>query len=181
MIEKETIWCVCRYTPVELFTGGFGCGCLRLDPSRSSFDCADSCAHPNLCGFGKGVIEEVTEKNIRCLVLTDCCDVMRRVCDVLQQEAQIEFIHLLPLPHRCGEREKALFAGALNELIREWGLCCDLAFDARGFLKAWVECGHRFLLLEMRPVRKLREARAVRPCRETRPERPCLPKLTKMP
>ena len=139
MTEKETIWCVCRYTPVELFTGGFGCECLRLDPSRTSFDCADSCAHPNLCGFGKGVIEEVTEQNIRYLILTDCCDVMRRVCDVLQQEAQIEFIHLLPLPHRNGERERRLFAGALNELIREWGLCCGLAFDSAGFLKSWVE------------------------------------------
>ena len=139
MTEKDRVWCVCRYTPVEIFTGGFGCGCEKTDPSYVSFDCADSCAHPNLCGYGKGVIEEVNRKQYPALLLTDCCDVMRRVFDVLQQEAQIEFIHLLFLPHLRGENDCRLFAAGLQEMIREWGLYFGRAFDARGLLKAWAE------------------------------------------
>ena len=139
MNQKETVWYVCRYTPVEIFTGGFGCEVKKLDPAYASFDCADTCAHPNLCGYGKGVIEDVKRKKLKSLVLTDCCDVMRRVADVLQMEEQIEFIHLLPLPHQDGERDRKRLAASLRELIREWGLYCSLSFDREGFLRSWKE------------------------------------------
>ncbi len=35
----------------------------RLDPVPASFECADGCAHPNLCGYGKAVLEEVMDNN----------------------------------------------------------------------------------------------------------------------
>ena len=45
----ESIWYVCKYTPLE-WIAGFGLPVQRMDPTPVSFECADTCAHPNLCG-----------------------------------------------------------------------------------------------------------------------------------
>lgn len=119
---------VCKYTPLELFEG-FGLPCSRLDPSPTSFDCADSCGHPNLCGYGKAVMETVLEQGIRELVLTDCCDVMRRVYDILQDSGQLSFLYLLPLPHKSGPAEVALFAGELRRLAEACARYRGIFFD----------------------------------------------------
>ncbi len=108
------IYTTCKYVPEELFRG-FGEETKRLDPHPVSFSCADGCAHPNLCGFAKAVIEEVKAEGIRELVLTDCCDAMRRTYDVLENEG-MDFIFFLPLPHKTGEREIRYFARKLREL-----------------------------------------------------------------
>ena len=108
------IYTTCKYVPEELFTG-FGERVERLDPNPDSFSCADGCSHPNLCGFAKAVIEEVNARDIRMLVMTDCCDAMRRTFDVLSRRG-MEFLWFLPLPHKTGEAEIRLFAGYLKEL-----------------------------------------------------------------
>ena len=120
---------VCKYTPLELFEG-FGVSCTRLDPSPVSFDCADSCGHPNLCGYGKAVIETVLEGGIDELVLTDCCDVMRRVYDVLKASGRLAFLYLLPLPHKSGPAEISLLAGELRRLADAYAQAGGYSFDA---------------------------------------------------
>ena len=57
------IYTTCKYAPEELFQG-FGETVERLDPNPVSFSCADGCAHPNLCGFAKAVIEEVKARDV---------------------------------------------------------------------------------------------------------------------
>lgn len=110
---------VCKYTPVELLEAA-GARCARLDPAPAGFDCADACAHQNLCGFGKAVLESVLTEGITELVVTDCCDVMRRVYDVLAASGRMKFLYLLPLPHKTGEAEVRLFAGELRRLLEAW-------------------------------------------------------------
>ena len=51
----NTIYCVCKYTPMEIFAG-FDLPVERLDPAPANFECAESCTHPNLCGYGKALI-----------------------------------------------------------------------------------------------------------------------------
>ena len=87
----DTICYVCKYTPVELLEGS-GITSVRLDPAPGSFECADSCAHPNVCGYGKAVLEEVLEKGIDSLLLVDCCDVCRRIYDVLLDRGNMKFL-----------------------------------------------------------------------------------------
>ena len=87
-MTTDTVYYVCKYTPLELLDG-FGVPSERLDPAPASFECADSCAHPNLCGYGKAVLEEVLEKGIDSLLLVDCCDVCRRIYDVLLDQGRI--------------------------------------------------------------------------------------------
>ncbi len=112
------LYTTCKYAPEELFSG-FGIKTHRLDPNPVSFSCADGCAHPNLCGFAKAVIEEVSARGIRELIFTDCCDAMRRTYDVLLKE-KLDFLYFLPLPHRSGEAEIRLFASQLKKLTASY-------------------------------------------------------------
>jgi predicted CoA-substrate-specific enzyme activase len=141
MAKGDTIYTVCKYAPTELFAG-FSTVCRRLDPAPAAFDCADSCAHPNLCGFGKAVIEAVAEGGIRELILTDCCDVMRRVYDVLHDSQSMDFLYLLSLPHKAGAAEERLFADALERLAEQWATYSGRPFEPADALNAW-EAGRR--------------------------------------
>ena len=128
------IYTACRYAPVELFAG-FDEECQRLDPSPLSFACSEACAHPNLCGFAKSIIEEVKEKNIRELVLTDCCDATRRVYDVLRDD--LDFIWLLALPHKNGEAELKLFEADLIRLKDAYSAYSHKSFNTQKAIAAW--------------------------------------------
>ena len=72
----------CKYVPAELLTG-FGAQLLPCTYEAPSFDEADELAHPNLCGYGKSLLAYAMRPDVQALVLTSCCDVMRRVYDVL--------------------------------------------------------------------------------------------------
>lgn len=122
------IYTTCKYAPMEIFAG-FGEETGRLDPNPASFTCADGCAHPNLCGYVKAVIEEVHDKGIRRMVLVDCCDATRRMYDVLKDYEDLDFIYLLPLPHKTGPDEISLTAEALKMMIDEYIRFTGKVFD----------------------------------------------------
>ncbi len=135
---RDPVFYVCKYTPVELLAG-FGLTAERLDPTPVSFPCADSCAHPNLCGYGKAVIEEVMTKGIRRLLLVDCCDVCRRIYDVLERQGNMEFLFLLALPHKDGPAEQKLFARELARLSDALARLSGTAFSAAEAARVWEE------------------------------------------
>ena len=132
----EPIYFVCKYTPIELLAG-FALPCERLDPTPAGFSCADSCGHPNLCGFGKAVLEEVIGKGIRRLLLVDCCDVCRRVYDILQARGDMEFLYLLPLPHKQGAAEQKLLKRELERLADALLAWSGRPFRLEAALEAW--------------------------------------------
>ena len=111
----DTVYYVCKYTPLEVLDG-FDIPFERLDPAPVSFECADSCAHPNLCGYGKAVLEEVLEKGIDSLLLVDCCDVCRRIYDVLLDRRKMKFLFLFSLPHKNGNAEVSQIKKELRRL-----------------------------------------------------------------
>ncbi len=138
----DTIYYVCKYTPLELLEG-FDLPSGRLDPAPVSFECADSCAHPNLCGYGKAVLEEVLEKGIDCLLLVDCCDVCRRICDVLLHQGKMKFLFLFSLPHKNGDAEVSLVRKELQRLceaLEETFGCC---LNEEKAFAAWQESAQR--------------------------------------
>lgn len=127
----------CKYVPVELLAG-FGAGCWPCTYEAESFDHADELAHPNLCGYGKSLLAHALDPSVHALVLTSCCDVMRRVYDIVKREGCVEFLWLLDLPHLRGPREVRRFRGELTCLAdafaawsgREFSLDAALAsFD----------------------------------------------------
>ena len=128
------LYTTCKYAPEELFSG-FGVPTMRLDPNPVSFSCADGCAHPNLCGFAKAVIEEVRMRDVRELIITDCCDAMRRTYDVLSGQ-QLDFLWFLPLPHKSGPAEIRMFAKYLKELADAYGKYLGRPFSTEDALAA---------------------------------------------
>ncbi len=103
----STTWYICKYTPVELLEA-LGGDCQVLDYMPENFDLSDEVSHPNLCGFGKAVIEACMEGKVKELVLVNCCDTIRSAYDVLLAHGKLEFLFMLDMLH-CGDscaREK---------------------------------------------------------------------------
>lgn len=122
------IYTSCKYAPVEILAG-FEEETGRLDPVVSSFACAENCTHPDLCSYAKALIEEVQEKKIQELVLTDCCDATRRVYDVLKKQGNMKFLTLIPFPHKNGEREVRMFARTLRKFTKDFDEYSHRTFD----------------------------------------------------
>lgn len=97
-MKKRTIHYVCKYTPVELLTA-LGYDCVPLDDAPVRYDRAEQLSHPNLCGFGKSVLEAVLAGEVEELILVDCCDTIRSVYDILRADGRLRSLHLLDLLH----------------------------------------------------------------------------------
>ena len=132
----NTIYYVCKYTPKEIFSG-FDLPTERLDPAPANFECAESCTHPNLCGYGKALIEKVMKRDIRRLLLVDCCDVCRRIYDVLWHQGNMEFLFLLSLPHKNTASSVSLLERELQRLQTELLALTGEIFNPDKALHAW--------------------------------------------
>jgi len=122
----------CKYAPVELFAG-FGVSCIGFDQAPADFDTAESIVHPNICGFGKAIVQAAAQGTIDEIVLVNCCDTMRRTYEVLESLGTCSFAYLMDLPH-C--TDGCAIDKATSELVR---LCNAYAaysgrtFDASAF------------------------------------------------
>ena len=74
---------VCKYTPMELFTA-MDTDIKRLEPSVTDFNHADTLMHANICSYTKAVLEDVMENDYEGVILTTCCDSIRRLYDTLK-------------------------------------------------------------------------------------------------
>ena len=159
-MNEHVVHYMCKYTPTELFAG-FGCDCLRLESDTDSFDTAESIGHPNMCGYGKGLLEAAMQLHIRELVLVNCCDVVRRIYDILHRQGNMDFLYLIDLPHKCGEAEVSLLAAQLGRLVQAYRAYSGLTFDTEAFLQAWSGstgcsvCGDRTTESQRRNSREL--------------------------
>lgn len=126
--QRNVIHYPCKYVPVELLRG-FGATLVPVDFEAESFEDADRLAHPNLCGYGKSLIAYALKPEVRCLVLTSCCDVMRRAYDVLAAQGCLDFLWLVDLPHLLGPAEDARFREELERLADAWAAFSGEVFD----------------------------------------------------
>lgn len=140
----------CKYVPAELLAG-FGAGCWPVTYEAEGFEAADALAHANLCGFGKSLLAFSLAPDVRALVLTTCCDAMRRVYDVLAAEGAVDFLWLVDLPHRRGPREVARFRAELKRLAEAFAAWSGREFDLQRALGAFdppvPRCDERATLL----------------------------------
>ena len=129
---------VCKYTPLELMEG-LGAQMTRLEPLPDNFDIAESLGHPNMCGYGKAVIEEIYAKDIKEILLVDCCDVIRRVYDILVESGRMDFVYLLELPHKTGFAQTELFKMNLGKLADAYNIYSGSTFDVKRAMSAFTE------------------------------------------
>ncbi len=131
-----TVYYPCKYAPIELLAG-YGAACKPVTYEATSFEDADRLAHPNLCGFGKSLIAFALKPEVKALVLTSCCDVMRRVYDVLDAEQCLDFLFMVDLPHLTGPAERARLASELERLAEAWERYSGETFDVGAALASF--------------------------------------------
>lgn len=134
--NNQPVYYVCKYTPVELLNA-FGAKCQIFNHMPEGFDKADQIAHPNLCGFGKALLEEVLTSDIRELVLVNCCDTIRSVYDVLLDSGRMDFLYLIDLLHHPSSCSRERTAAQLKGLAKAYGAYKGTTFNKEAFLNAF--------------------------------------------
>ncbi len=129
------IYTSCRYAPIELIKG-FSEEHKLIEPDAKDLSCAENCSHSNLCSYTKALIETVLNHDIQELVLTDCCDAVRRAYDVLKESNKVSFIYLLSLPHKNTERDIKRFAYSLENFVQEYAKYKQKEFDLAKAIEA---------------------------------------------
>lgn len=132
----ENVVCYgCKYAPIELLAG-FGADARLIMAEPESFEVAERLAHGNLCGFGKSVLACGLDPNVHQMVLTTCCDVMRRAYDVLKAQGCLVFLWMVDLPHRTGAAERRLLQAQLRSLARAYARFSGRSFEVGRALAA---------------------------------------------
>lgn len=127
-MSKHTVFYTCKYAPVELLEG-FGCECVYADVEANSFEVADTHSHPNLCGYAKSVLDFIETNDVHEIVLTTCCDAMRRVYDILKCNSNLDFIYLLDIPHDSNHFQVDYFNSQLKRFAYAYKAYSNLDFE----------------------------------------------------
>ncbi|MCD8355952.1 MAG: acyl-CoA dehydratase activase [Clostridia bacterium] len=128
---------VCKYTPIELLQA-FGGVCENLNSMPEGFELADQIAHPNICGFGKALLEAVMGGKVKELVLVNCCDTIRSVYDVLEASGKLDFLYIIDMLHCSDACSRERTAVQLKGLARAYGAYKGKAFDEAKFRAAFI-------------------------------------------
>lgn len=125
---------ICKYTPVEIFAG-FGEEAQLYNSMFENLDLADHLIHRNVCSFSRALITGRLHEASKPLVLTDCCDSIRRAYDLLKEEGQD--VYIIYLPRKQDERSVALYKNEILKLIKalEKGMGREFHYDK--FLSAF--------------------------------------------
>lgn len=107
---------ICKYTPVEIFEL-MGEEVVRIEPEVTSFNQADTLMHPNICSFAKGLLETVLDGQYDAIILTTCCDSIRRVYDILKEKLPNTFVYILDTPRITKDAGIRLYEKRIREMI----------------------------------------------------------------
>ncbi len=130
------LYYVCKYTPIELLEA-LGADCANLNEMPEGFECADQIAHPNICGFGKAVIEQVMSGQVKELVLVNCCDTIRSVYDILAESGKLDFLYMVDMLRSTGECSRERTVAQLHGLAKAYSEYRGTTFDREAFVKAF--------------------------------------------
>lgn len=122
-----------RYTPVEVLEA-FGIDAVRLEPDLEHTAGADEYIR-NVCGYAKAVLLAVMNGNYEAVVIPGCCDSLRRVADVLEQETEAK-IYRLALPKVSGAEAEVQFAREVKGFIQRLAVDTGKSFDMERFVAA---------------------------------------------
>ena len=119
---------VCKYTPVEVFEA-MGVEIRRIQPEVTNFNQADTLMHPNICSFTKSVLEDVLAGDYEGVVLTTCCDSIRRLYDVLKQQCPDKFLYLLDVPRKVSDFSTDMYRENILDMVHAYEAFSGKTFD----------------------------------------------------
>lgn len=128
---------VCKYTPIEIFEA-LDTEIQCINPSVSNFQQADTLMHSNMCSFSKAVLEDTILQDYEGIVLTTCCDSMRRLYDTLKHRYPDKFIYLLDLPRKANEFAASLYEKQILDMIKAYEQFCGKHFSDTDLLNVIV-------------------------------------------
>lgn len=146
---------VCKYTPIEVLEA-MGVETCRIEPSVTNFNQADILMHPNVCSFAKSVLEDVKRKDYEGVVLTTCCDSIRRLYDALREQYPNKFIYLLDLPRKVNDFAVNLYQKRIQEMIEAYERFSGKQFSVEK-LKEIVNRKHEEEQVQMRILDRKRQ------------------------
>ena len=123
----------CKYAPVEL-VAAYGEEALLLDAETADFSRAETLTHANVCCHAKALLTQALDTDE--LVLTDCCDATRRICDVLQDAGRQRFLFQFDLPHDDAACARARLTRELIRFADAYGAYTGRAFSKEAFFAA---------------------------------------------
>ena len=123
----------CKYAPVELIAA-YGEEALLLDAETADFSRAETLTHANVCCHAKALLTQALDTDE--LVLTDCCDATRRICDVLQDAGRQRFLFQFDLPHDDAACARARLTRELIRFADAYGAYTGRAFSKEAFFAA---------------------------------------------
>ena len=119
---------ICKYAPIEVFEA-MGVEMKRMEPEVTNFNQADILMHPNICSFTKGLLEDVFMNEYEGIVLTTCCDSIRRLYDVLKEKMPDKFIYMLDTPRITKDAGVVLYEQRIRDMIRAYEEFSGKKFD----------------------------------------------------
>lgn len=119
---------ICKYAPIEVFEA-MGVEMKRMEPEVTNFNQADILMHPNICSFTKGLLEDVFMNEYEGIVLTTCCDSIRRLYDVLKEKMPDKFIYILDTPRITKDAGVVLYEQRIRDMIRAYEEFSGKKFD----------------------------------------------------
>lgn len=119
---------ICKYAPIEAFQS-MGVEMKRIEPEVTNFTQADMKMHPNICSFAKGVLEDVLAGDYEGIILTTCCDSIRRLYDVLKEELPDKFIYILDTPRITKDAGITLYEGRIRKMIQAYEAFAGKTFE----------------------------------------------------
>ena len=124
---------VCKYTPMELFEA-MDTEITRLEPSVTDFNHADTLMHANICSYTKAVLEDVMEHDYEGVILTTCCDSIRRLYDTLKSQFPDKFFFLLDIPRKFNDFAVTLYERQLKQMLTEYEAFSGKTLDLKRFV-----------------------------------------------
>lgn len=130
---------ICKYTPLELLLA-FHAGYEMPNNDVPDFARTDTVIHSSVCSHAKMLIyalmKDQDEKKDREMVLTNCCDSIRRVYDTVGDD-HFSFKMMLDLPHRTEGYAVELYTNELLKLTRAYEQHCGHPFDKKILIESW--------------------------------------------
>ncbi len=120
---------ICKYTPIEILEA-FGTPAAIMEPHVADFTQADTLMHPNMCSYVKAVLEEFESGSWDGMLLTTCCDSVRRLYDTLKRLHPDKFFFCFDLPRKTGGFAVSLYTEQMEEFISAYSEFSGKTFDA---------------------------------------------------
>jgi predicted CoA-substrate-specific enzyme activase len=126
---------ICKYTPIEVFSG-FGEEAEFLLPESAPTEYAETRIWPNTCSYAKAVLEAVerSKGKYEAIVFTDCCDALKHIRDILIEDGLK--VYTLALPRIVNEESISLYAAEIKAFIQKYESDTGKKFDEAKFREA---------------------------------------------